>query len=128
MREVAVVINLYNEPIFWHEPDDSSSGAIPDSRSLWDIIWENRNVILGVAHSHPGGGYPGPSGTDIGTFKAIELALGRPLNWWIASSNKLSLCLSKRAGSDEWCNYELPTEPEWVDELRMRSHYGGSND
>jgi len=85
MKEAAVILDQNMEPIHWHTPR-ASSGAIPDSRPFWDIIWENRNVLRGIAHSHPGGGVPSPSWEDITTFAGVELGLDRRLDWWITSS------------------------------------------
>ena len=120
MREAAVVIGLDGEPIYWHVPEDRSGGAIPDSVDLWEILWENRDNLLGVAHSHPGGGVPGPSHTDITTFRAVEAGLGKKLFWWITSSDKVAVF---RTVSPEELSYKvLPEEPSWVAELRELSH------
>ena len=91
MKEVGVLIDLEGQPIYWHLPEDRSSGALPDSRNLWDVIWENRDKVSGFAHTHPGYGKPGPSYTDITTFAAIETGLGRRLHWWIATGDQLSV-------------------------------------
>jgi hypothetical protein len=79
--EAAVVLDLGWRPIYFHTPAGRTGGSLPDSRYLWEVIWTNRKNLLGVAHSHPGGGVPGPSGTDATTFAAIEAALGARLTW-----------------------------------------------
>jgi len=89
MMEAAVVVGLDWEPLYWHVPPGRSSVALPDTRDLWDVIWENRRNLLGIAHSHPGSGVPGPSHEDITTFAAIESGLGRDLRWWITSRDRL---------------------------------------
>lgn len=87
MMEAGVVIDIHDQPIFWHVPTDRTGGSLPDSRQLWDVLWDahQRGALKGFAHTHPGSGVPGPSSTDIETFRAIEQALGRPLEWWITS-------------------------------------------
>jgi len=89
MIEAGVVIGDAGDPLFWHLPEGRTSGSIPDTRVLWDVLWDNRDVVRGFAHSHPGSGPPAPSHTDLGTFVAIEQALGKRLTWWITSSNRL---------------------------------------
>jgi len=121
MIEAGVLIAKNGEPIHWHLPPGRTSGSIPDTRTLWDVIWENRDYVLGFAHSHPGGGVPSPSLTDLTTFAAIEAALGRRLLWWITSSEH-SIRL-------DWCgpektDYGIMTSsftPDWVDELHKAS-------
>ena len=85
MIEVAAVIDSVGRPIYWHHPPENRMGAIPDSRNLWDVLWENRNIILGVAHTHPWTGIPVASSTDVTTFAAVEAGLGRSLLWPIVS-------------------------------------------
>ena len=87
--EAGVVIDLKGEPIFWHLPEERTGGSLPDSRKLWDVIWENRENLMGFAHSHPGWGMPGPSWTDVTTFSAVEKALDKRLDWWITSSDRI---------------------------------------
>lgn len=89
MMEVAVVVDKQGKPIHWHLPPGRSAGFIPDTRDLWDVLWEHRGNLAGIAHSHPGSGMPGPSMTDLTTFAACEAGLGARLNWWITSSDQL---------------------------------------
>lgn len=131
MMEAGVLLDLWGQPIHWHEPPERSGGSLPDSRDLWDIIWENRKILAGFAHSHPGSGYPSPSYTDVTTFAAVEAALGRRLEWWICTSD--SLALYRWAGPDrltygadgllqsndpDWAAW-----PDWIRELRRLSGY-----
>jgi hypothetical protein len=87
--ESGVLIGLDGEPIYWHMPKGRSAGGLPDSRKLWEVIWENRAQVLGFAHSHPGSGRPGPSKEDVTTFAAVEAGLGKRLVWWITSSDSV---------------------------------------
>jgi len=128
MLEAGVVLDHNNVPIYWHSPEMRTGGSLPDSRGLWDVLWENRGVVAGFAHTHPGSGLPGPSYTDVTTFAAVEAGLGRRLNWWILSSDDLVLLRWK--GPDR-LSYgplvvaygSIPREPEWVALLRGLSNY-----
>lgn len=79
--ETALVFDKDGHVIYWHEPPGRSGGSLPDSRSLWDILWEWRNSLGGIAHTHPWDGPTSPSGTDLSTFRAIEVGLGKRLLW-----------------------------------------------
>jgi len=129
MMETGVVVSIHHEPIFWHEPGGRSSGALPDSRMLWDVLWQaNRDGWLsGFAHTHPGGGLPGPSREDISSFVAIENAIGRPLNWWIVSSDMTVLV--RKSTMDSIPGREIfgttrIDDPVWTPDLRRRSGMG----
>jgi len=139
MREVGAVIDTLGNVLHWHEPDGSSIGSLPDSRSLWDIIWETHQQkrFAGFAHTHPGSGWPGPSGTDLTTFRAIERALGVKPLWWIASSDHLVVMRrivvadpdNHDGAADSYVIYNIdPVFGEvvlapWAAELRRRSNY-----
>jgi hypothetical protein len=90
MREAALVFDSRGHTIAWHQPPESTSTLIPDSRELWDVLWKHRASLGGVAHLHPWDGPPEPSSTDVSTFRAIESALGRLLLWPIATLNEVS--------------------------------------
>jgi hypothetical protein len=131
MKEAAVLLDLDGQPFYWHMPNDRSGGAIPDSRPLWDVIWENRARLRGIAHTHPGYGKLGPSREDITTFDAIERGLGRHLEWWISSGDSLVLCLREKEHQAPRYTVslacvdllsEVPLIP-WVRELRIRSGF-----
>jgi proteasome lid subunit RPN8/RPN11 len=133
MQEAGVVIAKLGEPIHWHLPDARSGGALPDDRTLWNVLWDNRDKLAGVAHSHPGSGLPGPSYEDVTTFAAIEAGLGVRLKWWIVSSDSAVLCewigpdrltysvtpISERSMDAEY----FPKFTKWVSELRRVSNY-----
>lgn len=122
MREAAVVINTAGEAIHWHLPVDRTAVAIPDQRSLWEVLWAHREDVLGVAHTHPGAGIPGPSYEDVTTFAPIEAGLGRRLNWWIATSDKLVLI--RWSGPDRLSYQDrqlVHVEPPWLERLRRES-------
>ena len=87
MREALVVLNMGGDILYAHLPNGRTSVSIPDSRKLWEFIWEWRHQIRQIAHSHPGFGLPHPSKTDLGTFQAIEDGLGKKLYWPIITQN-----------------------------------------
>jgi len=135
--EAGVVIDEMGLPIYWHIPDDRSIAYLPDSRRLWDVIWGNREIVAGFAHSHPGSGEPGPSYEDLTTFAAIEAALGKRLTWWITSSD--TLVTVTWIGPEKLDYYTLPqivrgvameggqprlysNEPVWLQRLRDESY------
>lgn len=123
MRETGVVVDKNGQPIFWHIPGDRTTVALPDNRTLWDVLWDNRLIVQGVAHTHPGSGVPGPSFTDVTTFAAIESSLGRRLDWWIASDD--NIIVARWVGPDRlsYRGESLKTEPMWLAELRRLSQY-----
>ncbi len=107
-----------------HEPDGRSSVRIPDTQSLWDLLFENRDRLEGVAHTHPGNGYPQPSHEDLTTFAAVEKGLGIRTNWWILSRDSSVLVRwSDRLSAYEAVQFMHPEEDEpWADGLRRASY------
>jgi len=136
MMEAGVVLTAgrvrYGTPHYWHAPKGRSCGALPDSRDLWEVMWEVRGKLSGFAHSHPGGGLPGPSSTDLSTFSAIEAGLGVRLAWWIISEDWTVLFTRNQRDKSLVEGYDPrwhvakgdPREPVWVPELRRLSYYG----
>lgn len=85
MLEAGLVFDFHGGLIHWHLPPNRSGGALPDSRALWDVLWDNREILGGVAHTHPWNGSPGPSSIDVTTFAAVEKGLGLRLIWPIVT-------------------------------------------
>lgn len=126
MIEAGVVITEEG-PVFWHLPNGRSSVAIPDTRKLWDVLWELRDTeFLGFAHSHPGSGVPAPSDTDLTTFAAIESGLGRRLDWWITSFDRIIQLRWEGPGRLDYEGF-LVEPPEWAYELITLSGYRGQS-
>lgn len=124
--EAGVVFGFDHEVIHWHLPENRTGGSLPDSRQLWDVLWENRLRVWGFAHTHPGSGSPVPSWEDLTTFAGIELGLGRRLIWPILSSDGFSNVLWN--GPDKYTYAVQPLsprfdEPPWSEELRRHSNY-----
>lgn len=123
MMEAAAIISLDGDALAWHSPPGRTSVALPDSRSLWDLLWDHREHLAGVAHSHPGSGIPGPSHTDITTFSAIETGLGRRLRWWIISRDHVIEL--KWVGPENLRYGAVQVAPEscrWLDGLKNLSY------
>ena len=80
-REAGLVFDKHGGAIHWHLPPDRSGGALPDSKELWYVLWDNRDELGGFAHTHPWSGSAWPSSTDTSTFSAIEIGLGERLVW-----------------------------------------------
>jgi proteasome lid subunit RPN8/RPN11 len=127
--EVGVLIGLEQRVIHWHLPANRTSVALPDSKDLWSQIWDNRNEVLGFAHSHPGRGMPYPSREDVTTFAAIEAALGRELVWWICSMDSvIRLHRDHASNLYSYRGYEIRSEYPydlWLPRLRVLSYGEG---
>lgn len=98
--EAGVLFDVDGEAIHYFAPLTRTSVSLPDSETLWRIVWRWRDRVGGFAHSHPGSGYPEPSWQDLETFAAWEAALGRKLAWPIISrthTNEYGAHLSRRA-------------------------------
>lgn len=131
MIEAAVVLDLNNEPLYWHLPSGRTSVSIPDSDDLWSYIWKNRFRVSGIAHSHPGSGVPSPSHTDITTFDAMERGLGRKCVWWITSKDDLIWIVNRNTPLEyDTVSYKeiQLKEPHWAKELRIFSSLDRQND
>ena len=85
--EFGLVFDRDGKTIAWF--GGKSGGSIPDTRDLWEVLWENRDRLGGVAHTHPWHGEAWPSTTDVTTFRAVELGLGRELIWPVVTFSEV---------------------------------------
>lgn len=120
--EVGVVLDSQGHPLHWHIPLGRTGGSLPDSRDLWEVLWENRHNLSGFAHSHPDG-MAAPSHTDITTFAAVESALGRRIDWWIITPSYLVLCRWVGRGALSYRSLPVSQRPDWFAELIKISNY-----
>ena len=121
--EIGVVVATDGSVIAWHLPPGRSAVSLPDSTDLWTTMWESRHRLAGVAHSHPGGGRPGPSRTDVTTFAAVEAGLGRRLRWWITSTDGLVELEWRGPGPHDYGMRDSdPAGCGWLAELREMSY------
>ena len=122
MMEVALVFDKTGKTIHWHLPPGRNGGAIPDTRDLWEVLWENRHNLGGVAHTHPWDGPAWFSQTDVTTFSAIDKALGQKLLWPVVTFTEVGIY--QWVGPDPY-DYgrfqEPPVQLEDLEELRDRS-------
>lgn len=125
MIETALVFDLEGKTICFHEPRGRTSGSIPDTRSLWDILWENRERLGGVAHTHPWDGPAHPSITDVTTFDALERGLGKHLLWPVVTFTEVACVVRNplfKEGTAMWTLAgPLTFQIEGIEELRARS-------
>jgi hypothetical protein len=125
MIEVGVVFDVHGGVLHWHLPPGRTSVSIPDTRDLWQVLWTNRAVLGGVAHSHPGTGTPTPSHIDLTTFAACEAGLGRRLEWYITTADQLA-CFAW-AGPERLAYQRVVRDPApgWLNDLRAHSIHAG---
>ncbi len=62
-----------------------SGTLIPDLRERWETIWEHRNEITEIVHTHPGN-FLGFSHEDLTTMQAVEAGTGRKFAWSIVTA------------------------------------------
>jgi hypothetical protein len=111
MREVCLLISK-SGAVLW---GDLGAGpfALPDSRTRWEAIWQHREALDLVVHSHP----LGPrafSHEDVTTMEALDLALGRPLRYAVLAPQGLYL---RENGRD----FDSDERPWWAALLALAS-------
>ena len=107
MREVCFILGR-GGAILWADASNSPT-ALPDSRTRWEAIWDHRDELEAIAHSHPAG--PAAfSDEDLSTMDALDSALGRALTYYVVAP---SITISK-VGTVE-------PEPWWAGLLRLAS-------
>lgn len=123
MIETALVFDREGRTIHWHEPRNRSAGHIADDRGLWDVLWENRLNLGGVAHTHPWVGPAWPSRTDVTTFSACEQALGRRLVWPVVTFDQETQFSWAGPGPYDYAPAPVGTGigVQDIEELRLRS-------
>lgn len=95
-----------------------TSTKIPDLRERWEVIWNHREEITEIAHSHPGE-FLDFSREDLTTMEAVEAGTGKAFTWSIVTESGF---LSRREGRDT----RREESPWWLDLMRILS-YGGSS-
>jgi proteasome lid subunit RPN8/RPN11 len=135
--EVATVFDYTGAALYWTSCLESGPTYIPDSRSLWEFLWDRREVVHGVAHSHPHG-MNDPSDTDVTTWRAIEKGLGRKLFWPIVTTSSVKV-FHHNPVTGNYEHTQMPlsydvTSEIWgatIQQLRKRSYdpyLAGAND
>jgi hypothetical protein len=118
-REVFFVIGK-DGAILWSDASGSPV-ALPDSRARWERIWELRDSICELAHSHP----IGPlafSHEDETTMAALVSALGRPIVFSVVAPGGM---IRSQLENDGAVPAPMPEpvleEPWWTSLLRAAS-------
>jgi hypothetical protein len=111
MREVCFLIGR-GGAILWADASASPS-ALPDSRRRWEAIWDLRDELEEIAHSHPAG--PAAfSREDATTMAALDSALGKRVRFSVVAP-RVTIA---RAGDQ---TIEVTPEPWWAALLRLAS-------
>jgi hypothetical protein len=111
VREVCFLIGD-GDAVLWSDASDSPI-AMPDARDRWLAIWERRDRLVEIAHSHPNG--PAAfSSTDESTMAALTAALGRELRFSVVAPE---VTVARVDGETA----EVDPEPWWADLLRLAS-------
>lgn len=110
-REVCFILNKA-EAIIYADISDSAI-AIADSRKRWQVIWDNRDNIGEIAHSHPVSAALFSS-EDETTMSALNSALGRQLRFSVIAPHGMRI----REGENE---QDVEQEPWWADLMRCAS-------
>jgi hypothetical protein len=100
--------------VLWSDAGDSAT-RIPDSRVRWKAIWERRDRVEEIAHSHP----VGParfSPEDETTMEALDSGLGRRMRYSIVAPEGMVARVG-HDGEDE----PVDDEPWWAALLRRAS-------
>jgi hypothetical protein len=110
-REVCFLIGE-GERVLWADASDSPT-ALPDSRVRWEAIWNHREELTEIAHSHPNG----PerfSAEDEETMAALASALGRSPRFSVVTPASVIVREDGRDGI-------RVDEPWWVHLMRLAS-------
>ncbi|HXJ58932.1 MAG TPA: hypothetical protein VNU68_19910 [Verrucomicrobiae bacterium] len=91
-----------------------SATRIPDQRERWDVIWQYRDQITEIAHSHPGE-FLDFSAEDLTTMQAVEAGTGRNYAWSIVTKGGF---LSRKKGQDT----RRDDSSWWLDLMRRLSY------
>jgi len=125
--EIIVVFDTTGKAIYWHDKD-ASSGYVPDSDDLFDVMWENKDRLGGFAHTHPWDGEARPSSIDLTTYRDLDKAFGKRLVWPVISFTDAVLVFWTKFPDEPGEGYVIADfdyleefEFDWVDELRRRS-------
>ncbi len=113
-REVFFLIGR-GGAVLWADASTSPT-RLPDSRARWDAIWERRDDIEEIAHSHP----VGPlafSKEDETTMEALESGLGKALRFSVVAPDGM---VAREGGAET----KIDIEPWWAELLRRASGIG----
>lgn len=113
-REVLFLLDA-DGVVLWS--DVGSASALPDSRARWEAIWNARDRLAAIAHSHPSGPLA-LSSVDRETMAAIDAALGRALRYLVVAPRGVIAC-------EDGVSAIVDGEPAWVARMRTESGMEG---
>jgi hypothetical protein len=90
-----------------------SATSIPDSRERWETIWNHREEITEIAHTHPGE-FLDFSNEDLTTMEAVEAGTGKNFAWSVITARGF---LSRQEG----CDTHREDAPWWLGLIRELS-------
>jgi hypothetical protein len=111
MHEVCFLIGK-GGAVLWSDAG-SNAVALPDSRTRWEAIWDSRDVLEEIAHSHP----IGPlafSNEDETTMEALTSALAQKILFSVVAPDGM---IRREENRDAL----VKEEPWWARLLRMAS-------
>jgi hypothetical protein len=111
VREVLFLIGK-GDVVLWADAG-TSSVALPDSRKRWEKIWELREELIEITHTHPVGPL-GFSHEDETTMDALTTALARSLRFSVVAPSGM---IVRQGGTDAI----VEQEPWWTSILRALS-------
>ncbi len=112
-REVQFIIGK-GQQILWADYSDRAH-QLADSRARWQQIWNNREQLEEIAHSHPSG-LAAFSQEDETTMTALEQALGRTLRFSVVTEEVVIVREGAKAPTET-----RKDEAWWVDLMRLAS-------
>jgi hypothetical protein len=110
-REVCVLVGR-GGAILWADTAHHAA-ALPDSRARWQAIWDHRDALEDIAHSHPDG--PAAfSAEDESTMRAIDSAIGRAMRYTVVAPAAVVACVAGAVTA-------VSPEPWWAELVRLAS-------
>lgn len=107
-REVCFLIGPL-DTLLWSDAS-TNPVALPDARERWEVIWNWRDQLVEIAHTHPlGGAYF--SREDETTMSAIDSALGRKLRYCVITPSSMIVREPHPEGPRDVCPL---ARPWWV--------------
>ncbi len=121
-REVFGVYDKAGCSLHVHYGD--SPAFVDGGRTAWDVIWEQRDRVFDIAHTHPHG--PDTfSSIDENSMRAIATGLGRPVRFWVLSPRVSRLRVvhpcQEPQDADVLFDPGEDNEPMWAARLRWDS-------
>lgn len=110
MREVLLLIDRQRR-VVWS--DSGGPSSLPDSRTRWEAIWEHRDELAEIVHTHPRGMLRF-SAEDESTMEALGHALAETPVFSIVTDTGM---LRRIDGADVL----VQDEPWWTGLLRLAS-------